>query len=60
MNLHLTLTLITALLVSSPVAAQYSARRNGTRHMPTSASVTSGTSTARVTANARRYRGSIR
>ena len=31
MNLHLTLTLITALLVSSPVAAQYSARRNGTR-----------------------------
>jgi len=31
MNLHLALTLITALLVSAPAAAQYSARRNGTR-----------------------------
>jgi aldose 1-epimerase len=31
MNLHLTLTLITALLVSTPAAAQYSARRDGTR-----------------------------
>jgi aldose 1-epimerase len=31
MNLHLTLALISALLVSSPAAAQYSARRNGTQ-----------------------------
>jgi aldose 1-epimerase len=31
MNPHITLTLIAALLVSSPAAAQYSARRNGTR-----------------------------
>jgi aldose 1-epimerase len=31
MNTHLTLTLIAALLVSSPAAAQYSARRNGAR-----------------------------
>jgi aldose 1-epimerase len=31
MKTHLTLTLITALLVSSPAAAQYSARRSGTR-----------------------------
>jgi len=31
MNLPLTLTLITALLVSSPVAAQYSVRRSATR-----------------------------
>jgi aldose 1-epimerase len=31
MKTHLTLSLITALLVSSPTAAQYSARRSGTR-----------------------------
>ena len=33
-------------------------RRHGTRHSPASATVTSGTSTASVTARARRYRGS--